>query len=259
MRTLIRTRPGSKPGGYRKDLAFIHDEGFSAFSMKAVAGLKVFFEESRPPGKQVVELGCGSGRLARSLLKKGFAVTGVDASPSMIALARHIAPGGRFSVGSVWSCDIPRCAVVLAIGEVLNYQFDGEVSIARIRALFSRAYDALLPSGLLVFDILCTRDSKKVAHTMSFTESGGWLVAVEKTDSSRSLTRRIITFRRDKGVYRRSVEVHTVRRHDPKRVISVLRDIGFSVSTRRGYHTEALEPGHVVIIGRKPSHKRQEG
>ncbi|HEY1905667.1 MAG TPA: methyltransferase domain-containing protein [Myxococcaceae bacterium] len=42
------------------------------------------------------DVGCASGLPARTLLKAGFDVVGVDASPAMIALARVHAPGARF-------------------------------------------------------------------------------------------------------------------------------------------------------------------
>ncbi len=242
-----------KPAGYREDLAFIHDQGFSSFSMNAGAWLSVLFRRSSLPGVHVVELGCGSGRLARFLLQRGFAVTGVDASRSMIALAKRHATGGRFFVNSLWKFDIPQCAAVLAIGEVLNYQFKGAASTDGLRRLFSRVHDALLPSGLLIFDILCTRDSAKTVCTKTFTESDRWFVAVEKSDSRQSLTRRITSFRRNHGVYRKSVEVHRVHRYNLGKVVSILRTIGFRVSTRRGYRKGVLGEGRMVIIARKPS------
>jgi 2-polyprenyl-3-methyl-5-hydroxy-6-metoxy-1,4-benzoquinol methylase len=36
----------------------------------------------------VLELGCGSGRLAQALVDAGYAVLGMDASPAMVDLAR---------------------------------------------------------------------------------------------------------------------------------------------------------------------------
>jgi SAM-dependent methyltransferase len=42
-----------------------------------------------PPSGSVLDLGCGTGEpIARYLIERGFEVTGVDASPTMIALCR---------------------------------------------------------------------------------------------------------------------------------------------------------------------------
>ncbi|MBN1439082.1 MAG: class I SAM-dependent methyltransferase [Anaerolineales bacterium] len=43
---------------------------------------------ARRQGGPVLELGCGSGRVMLHLAREGFAVTGVDSSPAMLALAR---------------------------------------------------------------------------------------------------------------------------------------------------------------------------
>lgn len=41
------------------------------------------------PCAKVLEVGCGAGRLARAIADRGATVTGIDASPEMIRLARH--------------------------------------------------------------------------------------------------------------------------------------------------------------------------
>ena len=111
--------------GYRKDLAFIHDDGFSAFSLDAALGLLKLFSRFPLPSPKIFELGCGSGRLAKFMLVNGFDVSGVDSSPAMVALAKRIAPRGKFIVGSVWGVPIPVSGVILSVGEVLNYRFRG--------------------------------------------------------------------------------------------------------------------------------------
>ena len=55
-----------------------------------------------PPGGAVLDLGCGAGRpIARWLLGQGFAVTGVDAAPEMIALCRAWSPDGDWRVADM--------------------------------------------------------------------------------------------------------------------------------------------------------------
>ena len=50
------------------------------------------------PGASVLDVGCGSGLLARQLRAAGFAARGVDASPAMIELARDYEPAAKFDV-----------------------------------------------------------------------------------------------------------------------------------------------------------------
>ena len=236
---------------YRSDLAFIHDRGFTAVSLQAASVFPLLFRKHHIPGKRIVELGCGSGRLAHELTRKGYRVSGIDFSRSMVTLAKRNAPQGHFRVGSIWDYRIPPADAVIAVGEVFNYQFDDEVNLHRLQKLFKRVFHSLRPSGLLIFDILCERKGGNRVLTRSFVEGNGWFVAVEKSDSSRQVVRRITSFRRVGNVYRKSIEVHRVRRYDLSRICSCLRDIGFKVSTFRGYRTHSLGKGHTIVLGKK--------
>ncbi|GIU87648.1 MAG: hypothetical protein KatS3mg009_2163 [Acidimicrobiia bacterium] len=44
---------------------------------------------SPPPGARVLDAGCGPGRHALELARRGFHVVGVDHSPDFVALARE--------------------------------------------------------------------------------------------------------------------------------------------------------------------------
>lgn len=237
--------------GYGKDLAYIHDDGFSALAYQAAAALPRLFRKFRIPGKDIFELGCGGGRLVRSLINEGYAVTAIDASPAMIALARRRAPGGRFRVGSLWDVSIPTVAGVIAVGEVLNYQFDGRVTSGKTRRLFEKVHRALTPSGIFIFDVLCEARLRKPVTTLSFRQGRGWLVAVEKTDASRQVVRRIHTFRRIGRAYARSHEVHTVHRYNAREIRSTLRVAGFNVTVLHGYGRNRFEPNHLVFVAQK--------
>ena len=56
-----------------------------------------------PSGSRVIDLGCGNGTLTKALADKGYAVTGVDASEDMIALAKKEYPALTFIQGDALS------------------------------------------------------------------------------------------------------------------------------------------------------------
>ena len=54
-----------------------------------------------PGGRDVLDAGCGAGRMSRFLTDRGCAVQGVDLSPGMIAMARRDHPDIDSRVGSI--------------------------------------------------------------------------------------------------------------------------------------------------------------
>ena len=79
---------------YDDDLARTHDEGFTDFVARA--GIVELLHECSIDAGYVLDLGCGSGVLARQLFDAGFEVTGIDASRAMIEIARGARTRGHF-------------------------------------------------------------------------------------------------------------------------------------------------------------------
>jgi SAM-dependent methyltransferase len=58
-----------------------------------------FFALLPEPGGPVLEVGCGEGRVLRDLKERGYDLTGLDASPSLLDAARGADPDGRYVLG----------------------------------------------------------------------------------------------------------------------------------------------------------------
>ena len=54
----------------------------------------------------VLDAGCGTGRVAAELTRRGVHAVGIDRDPSMIDAARRLAPGVRFEVLDVVEADL---------------------------------------------------------------------------------------------------------------------------------------------------------
>ena len=55
-----------------------------------------FFAFIPPPGRRTLEVGCGEGRVCRDLRDRGYAPIGIDASPTLLRLAREADPEGEY-------------------------------------------------------------------------------------------------------------------------------------------------------------------
>ena len=103
--------------------------------------------------RTVLDLGCGTGNHALPLAERGFAVTGVDRSAGMLAIARAKADAAGADVcfisGDVRYVDAqgPYDAALMMFA-VLGYQHEN----ADVRAAFSNTRRMLRPGGLFIFD-----------------------------------------------------------------------------------------------------------
>jgi SAM-dependent methyltransferase len=59
-----------------------------------------FFALLPPPGGRVLEVGCGEGRVTRDLTARGYAMTALDVSPTLVAAAAERDPAGCYAVAS---------------------------------------------------------------------------------------------------------------------------------------------------------------
>lgn len=58
------------------------------------------------PGQSVLDLGCGTGEIAKELFKKGAIVTGVDQNPELLENAKKTCPDASFLLGDLNSLQI---------------------------------------------------------------------------------------------------------------------------------------------------------
>ncbi len=74
----------------------------------------------------VLDAGCGTGRVARELARRGIDVVGVDVDASMIATARRLAPELEWELADLAAVDLGRrFDVVVMAGNVPHFTPDG--------------------------------------------------------------------------------------------------------------------------------------
>lgn len=236
---------------YGEDLAYIHDTGFGDYARQAAPGLLDLFRRAGIRAGLVVDLGCGSGILARRLTNARYHVLGIDQSASLLRLARKRAPRAVFRRGSFLKLPLPPCRAVVAVGECLNYQFDRH-SRAALARLFARVYGALSAGGLFVFDVALPGQVQGRTPVRNWREGKGWAVLVEIREAGGVLCRRIVSFRKVGRSYRRGVEMHRLQLYPAAELADLLRQAGFRVRVRRGYGRFRLPGRRAVLIAVKP-------
>lgn len=102
-----------------------------------------------PEARTLLELGCGTGAILTGLAPP-FAVTGLDRSAEMLAIAAERMPGVRLVRADMTAFSLPdRFDVVICVFDTLNHL----AAVELWQALFDRAHDHLSERGLLIFDV----------------------------------------------------------------------------------------------------------
>lgn len=233
---------------YSTDLAHIHDAGFGSFARRVAAPVAAILAAHGLTGGRVVEIGCGSGAVAQHLVRRGFQVRGYDRSAAMIRLARAKTSDVDCRVGSIESMSIPACDAIVSVGEVVTYVRGG---LPALRRFFRRAFDALAPGGLLLFDFIESAQDR--TYPTKSSSGRGWRIDVSASFDSRTrvLTRRLAMHRRIGKRTRHSHETHRVRVYRRSTIVAALERCGFTVRCSRAIGRVRLMRGDVAVVARK--------
>lgn len=100
-------------------------------------------------GIRILDVGCGSGGLARLLVEEGAEVTGVDPNPQALTTARTLAPAARFEEANA---------------EALPFEDAAFDVVLIVNALHHIPLDAM---------------DRALAEAARVTRPGGWLIVLE--------------------------------------------------------------------------------
>ena len=100
-----------------------------------------------PQGGSVLDIGCGMGEpIGRWFIERGFALTGIDTSPSLLAIARSRLPASKWLVA-----DMRRLALGERFDGLLAWHSSFHLPPDAQRALFPRLAAHSKPGGHLMF------------------------------------------------------------------------------------------------------------
>ena len=141
-------------------------ELFDCYALGVPGDLEFFCEQALSSGGPVLELGCGTGRVALALAASGVEVIGIDAAPAMLERARHklhaageaIQRRVRLIEGDV--CQLPLVLARNGLGAarfpLVLFPFRGFQHLYEVGdqlAALAALKDCLTPEGRFIFNV----------------------------------------------------------------------------------------------------------
>ena len=112
---------------------------------------------SRKKNPKVIELGCGNGRDAKEILKFTTNYLGLDASETMIKLAKEYLPEANFLVADIETFDYPLDVdIVFAFASLLHFDKEG------LKIIFDKIYKSLVPGGIFYISVKHDKYQEKI-------------------------------------------------------------------------------------------------
>ncbi|HHT27620.1 MAG TPA: class I SAM-dependent methyltransferase [Firmicutes bacterium] len=219
-----------------RHLAFVYDKLSAEYDYELwVECALTLFRRYHPSGvsaARVLDLGCGTGRASLELHKRGYEVTGVDASPDMLSIAAE-----RFSQLGVFPtlvCQDMRMLdlgtahyhLAVALCDTLNYL----TTLPELVAVLKRVHAVLEPGGVLVFDLNTIYKLATVYGDNTYIdEDEGCFITWENQwdEGERICSMELNIFLRAEHGWRRSTELHVEKAYTPAEVIAALSEAGF--------------------------------
>ncbi|MBQ1063279.1 class I SAM-dependent methyltransferase [Micromonospora sp. D75] len=126
------------------------------------------YAETVGPGRPVLEVGCGTGRVTAHLHRLGLDIGGVDLSPGMVAVARRAYPELRFEVGSLTELTVPDASLAGLVSWYSIIHLPPEL----LPGVFAGFHRALAPGGHLLLAVKagdrCVRLERAYGHDVAY-------------------------------------------------------------------------------------------
>jgi ubiquinone/menaquinone biosynthesis C-methylase UbiE len=180
------------------------------------------------PGANLLDLCCGTGQMAQHLIEQGYQVTGLDISEGMLKYARQNAPNAQFICDDARFFNLPPTfhAVISPSGS-LNHM----MSIAELKQVFTKVYDALLDQGIFLFG-LNLEDSYK-SWNGAITDGDvkddyAWACCDDYNPEEKIGQFKITIFQQIEESWQRLDITNLVKAYSQAEIISTLASVGFT-------------------------------
>ena len=221
------------PGDYHI-LASIHDEiGMGGFANQMTGRLVDYAQRNGWMGRQIVDLGCGSGESLLWLSQHHYIVTGVDRSPEMLNLAKSYLAQNNVSA-SLTQGDFRTLNNISGQDMVLALNVLSELdNIRALEQAFKHIHGMLRDGRWLVFDMytiegLVTRN--QAGYDLEHDSDGLTIFVSNRFDYEKSIQYRdYIIFRQHDTGWERLEAQRSLRAYPIQGVTALVQRSGFNV------------------------------
>lgn len=236
--------------------AWIYNKHWGSFATRIVPVLDELVLDDLPPGARILDLCCGTGQLAHTLSARGFELTGIDGSESMIAIARENAPDAAFRVDDARDFTIDgEFHAALSTFDSLNHV----MSLAELTSVLRNVYRALMCGGVFAFDLNMEEGYRiRWRGSHGYVEDDHACFARSSYLSDERIGKTEVTmFFREGDRWERAVVKLVQRCYSEDEILKALESVGFvesEVFDRAGDLGEKLSrfPGRSFFVCHKP-------
>lgn len=218
-----------------KDFARVYDEFMdqTPYDEWLLNILNVFKKYNIKENAQVLDLGCGTGKMARRLKKAGYQVTAVDNSMDMLEVAASEEDDGiLYVLQDMVSLELPdQMDAVVSICDCMNYILEKE----DLREAFTRVKRFLKEDGVFMFDMNSHYKYREILACNTFAEdredaSFIWDNFYDESDRINEYQLSLF-IQNEQGTYNKYEELHLQKAYDEEEIKEILYEAGFTSVT----------------------------
>ncbi len=153
-----------EPESLYEEGADLYDSLFGEVDEEETGFYAALFADA--PNRNVLSLGCGTGRLEAALSTAGFHITGVDASEAMLARARQRDPRGRYVASRMEDMPerLPGEPFGAVVSSTLSFAYITEAKTAQ--CVIADCARRMQPGGFLALDIPVAPEPRRLQGTL---------------------------------------------------------------------------------------------
>jgi SAM-dependent methyltransferase len=208
--------------------AIVYDRWMAEdFCRRALPVVESLLLNQLPPGSAILDVCCGGGQMARTLVQRGYRVTGLDCSPRMLALATENVPQAKFLLADAREFDLPPVfdSAISTFNSLAHVETTEDLT-----RVFKCVYRALRPGSFFLFDLSMEEAySSKWRGSFSVVEDNHACIVRPLYDPQTRIASNCVTlFEARLSVWQRTDFTITQKCHDEREVRAALAAAGFN-------------------------------